>query len=135
VALATVIVVLFVAGTMVALWIKYPRDERAFLHHVHRSVWDEGWVFDGADDAFLLAEGEKACTWLQDQPFAWWRRGAEWSNQARITQYLDQTAVDGDEWSFSGGDLQDKRAVVAAQAWLRLCGASMELREPHNPFS
>ena len=134
VALATLIIMLAASSAAIALWVKYPRDERAFLHHVHRSIFDEGWVFDGADDAFLLDEGDKACQWLQGQPFAWWRGGAEWSNSARVTQYLNETSVDGDEWAFSGGGLRSKREVVVSQAWLRLCGASMEVRETHNPF-
>jgi hypothetical protein len=130
--------VLLTAGALVAMWVKYPRDEEKFLLYVHKSIWDEAnnkWVFKDADDAFLLAEGDKACDWLGDESFALWRGGAEWSNQARLTQYLDESAVVGSEWSFGGGVPDRKREAVATRAWLYLCGSSMELRETHNPFN
>ena len=139
VVLAVVVAAALAATTLVlGVRVTHPRDEAAFLRQVHGSVSENGvWVFDAVDDATLLAEGDGACTWLAEQRPALWRRGGEWSLNARLARYQREVpATSPRTWDLGEAhDPEIYRRMVVGAAWAELCGASTVLRGTHNPFN
>ncbi len=134
---AGVILVLAVGLAVVAfVHVQHPRDEEAFLSYVHESSAVGGrYDFEGVDDDFLIAEGDAACRWLQEQPLALYRRGGEWTMGSVLDRFTQESGLPSDAWDFGHQTMQANREVVAGLAWSFLCGASRELRETHNPFN
>ncbi len=123
-----------------------PRDEDAFIRRLGSQfvsggcndktkacrTWDS--TFEAVDDAFLIAEGDKACAWLEQQPYPWWRRGDEFSFEGLISRYGKENPINRSDWT-QGRLRIELRRVVVARAWNDLCGAEWNLREPKNPFN
>lgn len=91
-------------------------------------------TFAPADDDFLIAEGDRACAWLEDQPYPLWRRGERFSFDGLISRYRRENPMDDALWR--GQSLRPgMRATVVGAAWRDLCGDAWALREPRNPFN
>ena len=77
VVLGVVVLVTLVGAAWVgAVNLKNSRDESAFIKNLDHSVSGNLcescpiiWKFPPVDDDFLIAEGDRACAWLQDQPY------------------------------------------------------------------
>lgn len=114
-----------------------PRDEAAFLETVsadYRAPMQQKLV---GTDAILLAEGDAACGWLDDQPRAFWRTDDKYRYDALLDRYLATDATDLPAWFSMPADNSVRRQITMA-AWGHLCGASWRFHQPHpvpNPFS
>ena len=136
-----VMLALLSAGWVVTVNVSYSRDEAAFIDNLDHSVRGnlcEGcrmiWKFPPVDDDFLIAEGDRACAWLKDQPYPWWRRSEKFTYSGLMHRYLTTNPVSKAEWS-AGTLRPDYRSFVVGEAWHELCGEAWTLREPHNPFN
>ncbi|MEV5823818.1 hypothetical protein AB0L22_32175 [Micromonospora haikouensis] len=82
--------------------------------------------------ADLLAEGDAACDWMREQPYALWRTEPRYHFVAVHERYLQRVAGHPPRW---GTGLPDINMVVAG-AWAYLCPADWELRQPRRrPFA
>ncbi|MEU1840297.1 hypothetical protein [Micromonospora chersina] len=82
--------------------------------------------------ADLIAEGDLACDWLREQPYALWRHDPQYRELAIYQRYLEQVGDRSPKW---GNTLPDLRSVTGA-AWNYLCPADRELRQPRrHPFA
>ena len=133
-AICTSLAVLAAAILIVMVRVQHPRDERTFLRTVAH-VSAHGGRLHGTNDGFLIAEGDRACHWLQRQPPALWRRGGQWSFQSLRLRYLRDVPASAQDWSFGDHGPRYNRDTVATEAWARLCGASYYLRKTHNPLT
>ena len=141
-ALGTVAVVVLVgAGWVVSVTRENPRDEAAFIQNLDHSVrgnlcegCPELWKFPPVDDDFLIAEGDRACAWLRDQPYPWWSRAERFTYTGLLRRYLATNPVSEAAWS-EGTLRPDYRSFVVGEAWRELCGDTFELHEPRNPFN
>lgn len=138
---AVVLVTLVGAGWVGAVSLKNSRDESAFIQDLDHSVRGnlcEGcpmqWKFPPVDDDFLIAEGNRACAWLQSQPYPWWSRAERFTYSDLMRRYLATNPVSKAAWS-EGTLRPDYRSFVVGEAWHELCGDALELHEPHNPFN
>jgi hypothetical protein len=129
------------AGWVVSVNVENSRDESAFIKNLDHSVSGnlcEGcpiiWKFPPVDDDFLIAEGDRACDWLRDQPYPWWSRAEKFTFRGLMRRYLAANPVSRASWS-DGTLHPDYRSIVVGEAWHELCGDEMQLREPHNPFN
>lgn len=112
-----------------------PRDEVEFIRGLDGGFRTNGHsTFAPVGDAFLIAEGDRACAWLRDQPYPWWRRGDRFSFYGLTAQYRRAHPVSKEVWS-EGSLRPGHRSVVVGAAWNDLCGDAWELRQPHNPFN
>lgn len=122
---------LFVAG----IYITHPRNEDRFIAAMDRSDYPQDWLtfVNERDDAFFLREGDRACSWLAAQSIAGLRSGDSYTLQSRMNEYLDETSnVDG-AWELNDTVFAGRR-LVAASAWNNLCGATLIVHRPYEPF-
>ncbi|MCZ7436046.1 hypothetical protein O7598_06560 [Micromonospora sp. WMMC241] len=135
-----VMVGMAVAGVLAApvavLWVHvtHPRDEDGYLAYLkqygNRQSDEPLEVLPPTAD--LIAEGDAACDWLREQPYALWRQDPRYGELAVYRRYLDQIGDRSPRW---GGALPDLDSV-AGGAWNYLCAADRELRERRrNPFA
>jgi hypothetical protein len=136
-----VLVTLLSAGWVVKVKLENSRDEGAFIHDLDRSARGNEcmgckitWLFRPVDDDFLLAEGDRACAWLHDQPYPWASRADRFTFSGLTDRYLATNPVSATAWS-AGTLRPGLRGLVVAEAWNELCGEAWELREPRNPFN
>jgi hypothetical protein len=129
------------AGWVVSVDVENSRDERAFIQNLDRSVRGNLcagcpmiWKFPPVDDDFLIAEGDRACAWLHDQPYPWWSRAARFTFDRLMRRYLAANPVSKAAWS-EGTLRPGHRSIVVGEAWHELCGDAWEMHEPHNPFN
>lgn len=132
------------AGWVYAAHLGHPRDEAAFVAAAHQGPSSARCgnakrcpttvPLAAVDDDVLLAEGERACEWLADQPYPWWRRGREWGRPGLIERYRADHPATDPVWH-RGLIRPSHRVTVIAAAWLHLCGADLVLRLPRNPFN
>jgi hypothetical protein len=130
----TVLAMLAGAGLELKVKRDHPRDEAAFIHGLNTGYTTNGKsVFQSIDHDFLIAEGDRACTWLRGQPYPWWRRGPEFTSGV-APRYRRANPV----WPGAqalGLRRSADRTVVVYQAWNNLCGDAWDLRRPRNPFN
>lgn len=127
-----VLPMLFVAG----IYITHPRDEDRFLAAMDRSDYPEDWLkfVNERDKSFFLHEGDRACRWLSKQSIAGLNKGESYTLQARMNRYLDETSNVNSAWELNETVFAGRR-LVAGAAWNYLCGATMIVHQPYNPFS
>lgn len=136
IAASVVLAVVSVVGVVALVRSQHPRDEQTFLYYVGYSSSTNGeWDLEGVDERFVVAEGDRACRWLQDQPYALYRRGGRWAHPAVLARYLHEAGAPAEQWTRGPRAPGFYRQVIAGQAWANLCGADWELRETHNPFN
>ena len=135
-----ILVALMGAGWVMKVNLEHSRDEGAFIEGLayEKSAACKGCqkhpTFAAVDDDFLIAEGDRACAWLGEQPYPLWRRGDQYSTGELTDRYVAEVPASDEEWSGGLLEPQDRVAVVYS-AWDYLCGEAQELREPHNPFT
>ncbi|MFI0795801.1 hypothetical protein ACH4OY_24425 [Micromonospora rubida] len=135
--IALVLAVLGVlAGPVAVLGVHalHPRDEDGYLAYLKQygdpHSYDPVPVLPPAGD--LIAEGDAACSWMREQPYALWRADSQYHFQAVFGRYLRHAADRPLSW---GGAIPKQEQVTAA-AWAYLCPADWELREPRRrPFA
>jgi hypothetical protein len=95
-----VLVTLVGAGWVVSVDVENSRDERAFIQKLDHSVRGNLcagcpmiWKFPPIDDDFLIAEGDRACAWLHDQPYPWWSRAERFTFDGLMRRYLAANPV------------------------------------------
>ena len=89
-------------------------------------------VYPGPPEFTSVAEGDAACDWLREQPYALWRHDPEYRELVVYERYVRQVESHLPAW---GDELPDRRSVTGA-AWTHLCPAEWELRQPRrNPFA
>jgi hypothetical protein len=129
-------VLAMLAGVGLELKVKrdHPRNEAAFIQGLNTGITTDGKsVFKPVGHAFLIAEGDRACTWLRAQPYPWWRRGQEFSFTGLMARYRHSNPA----WDGASRGLRRPgyRSFVIGQAWNDLCGDAWDLRKPRNPFN
>jgi hypothetical protein len=132
--------VLVLAGTVIVVHVKHPRDESAYFEYLRLYGRGEqtGTTATDFTDApielpaipALLAEGDRACAWLSHQSFALWRTDPSHRVDAMYERYVASRHDATQPWE---GDPQ--RDSVVAAAWQYLCPATRELHKPHYAFS
>jgi hypothetical protein len=136
-----VLVTLLGAGWIVKVNIDHSRDEGAFIARLDEGLMSSRGpgpgmesVFAPVEDEFLIAEGDRACAWLRDQPYPWLSRDERFTFRAVVSRYMATNTVSEQEWN--EGALEPYfRSNVVGGAWHYLCGEAWELREPHSPFN
>ena len=138
---AAVLPTLLVSGWVVGVKLQHTRNEAAFIRDLDHSVRGnlcKGcpmlWKFPPVDDQFLISEGDRACAWLHDQPYPLWSRAEKFTYDGLMRRYLATNPVSKATWS-EGTLRPDYRPFVVGEAWHELCGDTLRLREPHNPFN
>ncbi|MFI5834709.1 hypothetical protein ACIA5A_13635 [Micromonospora sp. NPDC051300] len=126
--------VLALPVAVLGVHVAHPRDEDGYLAHLKqygdRQTDQPLRVLPPTAD--LVAEGDAACDWLREQPYALWRHDARYGELAVYERYLDEVGDRPPTW---GAALPDLRSVTGG-AWTYLCPADRELREPRrNPFA
>ena len=135
VALGVVIAgILALPAAVLGVHIAHPRDERGYLTYLRQ-------YGDPSSDrplpalpptAELLTEGDAACDWMREQPFALWRTDDQYHHQVVHHRYLRHVEGGSPSW---GGTLPGLGSVAVA-AWAYLCPADWELRQPRRrPFA
>ncbi|WP_174527761.1 hypothetical protein [Micromonospora maritima] len=121
-------------ATVLGAHLAHPRDVDGYLAYLER-YGDPGSdrpvpVLPPAAD--LVAEGEVACDWMRDQPYALWRTDSRYHFQAVYERYEQHVAGRSPRW---GAALPGMTSVATA-AWAHLCPAEWELRQPRRrPFA
>ncbi|MFI6133142.1 hypothetical protein [Micromonospora sp. NPDC051141] len=126
--------VLAVPLTVLGVHVTYPRDEDGYLallrQYGDRQSGEPLRTLPPTAD--LIAEGDAACEWLREQPYALWRHDRRYREMVVYQHYLDQVGDRPPRWGSALPDL----ASVAGAAWSHLCAADRELRQPRrNPFA
>lgn len=116
------------AGALATVHLTHPRDETAFLDYLrtYGSTSDTGVPLALPPTDQLLAEGDRACDWLNGQPWALWRNDGEFAYGKRMQRYLDSVSE-----PVAWAPADPIRFYVLAGAWASLCPASVELHMPH----
>ncbi len=120
--------------TVVGVHVTHPRDEDGYLAYLKQYGDRQNGrplaVLPPTAD--LVAEGDAACDWLREQPYALWRHDPEYRELVVYERYVRQVENRLPAW---GDELPDRRSVTGA-AWTHLCPAEWELRQPRrNPFA
>ncbi|MFF4892932.1 hypothetical protein [Micromonospora chersina] len=126
--------VLAVPVTVLGVHVTHPRDEDGYLAYLKqygdRQSDEPLQVLPPTAD--LIAEGDVACDWLREQPYALWRHDPQYRELAIYQRYLEQVGDRSPKW---GNALPDLGSVTGA-AWNNLCPADRELRQPRrHPFA
>ncbi|MFC8851016.1 MULTISPECIES: hypothetical protein [unclassified Micromonospora] len=126
--------VLAVPVTVVGVHVVHPRDEDGYLAYLKRYGDPNSDaplpVLPPAAD--LLAEGDAACDWMREQPYALWRTEPQYHSVAVHERYLQHIAGRSPSWGADPPEI----ALVVAGAWAHLCPADRELRQPRrSPFA
>jgi hypothetical protein len=134
---AVLVVFLLVPVAAVGLvYATHPRDERAYINNLHQftkgPAWDQIWQ---KGDAFVIAEGDRACGWLSEQPYAGLRHDAQFQDgyMARRWWRFEKGSADP-LWFAENGGSGAPIWWLATRAWNYLCPASWYLHKPHYPF-
>ncbi|MEU7574244.1 hypothetical protein [Micromonospora sp. NPDC049240] len=127
--------VLAVALTVVlGVHVTHPRDEDGYLAYLRQygDRQSDEPLPTLPPTADLIAEGDAACGWLREQPYALWRHDRRYRELVVHQRYLDHLGDRAPRWGSALPDL----ASVAGAAWSHLCAADRELRQPRrNPFA
>jgi hypothetical protein len=111
----------------------HPRDEATFIERI--DTWYGERMrdrFAALDDDLLIAEGDRACDWLDAQPKALWHTDPERGFYAMLDKYLATTDQHDTTLAVGSISSQDMRRHVANMAWAYLCGASWEFHRPYH---
>jgi hypothetical protein len=129
------------AGWVASVKADNSRDEATFIRNLDHSVRGNLcagcpmlWKLAPVDDDLLIAEGDRACDWLRDQPYPWWSRAERFTYDGLMSRYLATHPVPDATWS-TGTLRPEYRSIVVGEAWHELCGDTFELHQPHNPFN
>jgi hypothetical protein len=143
--LGTVLLVTLVgAGSVMSVKMTNARDEDAYLSRLASVRYDYKAAFGPVDNDDLIASGDRACAWLREQPYPWWRGGERYSLDGMIAAY--KATMSNQEWREGTGLPRPGvvrlragagRGVLQRElvqtAWTHLCGEAWELREPLRP--
>jgi hypothetical protein len=131
-AVVLLVVPLVVGGLYVGgIHLTHRRDEAGYLKYlVENANLDTGAppVALPASVA-LVAEGQRACDWLNNRPHALWRSGQQYGPQLLLNRYVDEAIARTAPWPGPPDE-----PLVADAAWKYLCPASVELRRPLPGF-
>lgn len=130
VAAVVLLPMVFVAG----IYVTHPRKEGQFIGELHNSSLPDVWTsFVGDhDDKFLIEEGDRACHWLSDQPYALFSNASRYQLASLMERYLAETQ-EAPDWDFDGHF--SPRRLVAAAAWSHLCEATVLVHRTYRPFA
>jgi hypothetical protein len=136
VACFVILVALALVAIVVGEHATHPRDEDAYIAYLHGDYdADAGQTQEAVGElpptTALVAEGDRACNWLGDQPTALWRTSNDYRFPALMARY--RHAVRGSELTW--GDAPPDHYTVATAAWAHLCPATWQLHKPHYVFS
>jgi hypothetical protein len=124
--------VLAVAGLVLKVRSDHPRSETDFFHGLRGLSVGGRQAFEPIDHGFLLAEGDKACDWLRDQPYPLWRGDDRFRFSEMLNRYGREHPPSKEDWT--QGDLDPHfRQILVVSAWVNLCGDARELRR--TPFN
>ena len=128
----TTVILLAICGSYVGgVHLTHRRDEDAFM----RYIADNATIDSGAASqtlpprAVLVAEGQRACDWLNGQPHALWRTGERYKPQVLMNRYVTIALARS-----APSQVLPEVPVVVSAAWKYLCSASVELRRPLPGF-
>ncbi|WFE38087.1 hypothetical protein [Micromonospora sp. WMMD998] len=126
--------VLAVPVAVLGVHVTHPRDEDGYLAYLrqygNRQSDEPLRVLPPTAD--LIAEGDAACDWLREQPYALWRHDRRYREMVVYQRYLTQVGDRPPRW---GNELPDQDSVTGG-AWHHLCPADWELRQPRwHPFA
>jgi hypothetical protein len=131
-AVVLVVTPLLVGGLYVGgVHLTHRRDEPGYLKYLAENAnIDTGAppVALPATDV-LIAEGQKACDWLNDRPHALWHSAQRYRPQVLMNRYVDAATARPAPWPGP-----PDQPLVADAAWKHLCPASVELRRPLPGF-
>jgi hypothetical protein len=132
VAVACLLAIFLLAGVavVVSVHITHPRDESAYLAYLeaYGDAESDQPIADLAPAHSLVEEGDRACSWLGDQPVALWRTGRKYRFGWVMDRYMSQQGDRPVVW----GSGSPGRSAVVAGAWSHLCPATWELHQPHQ---
>jgi hypothetical protein len=125
--------VVITGGTVIIVYLTHPRDDSAYLAHLHQGGTSPGWdrAFSIQTDAYFVMQADDACAWLSDQPVALLRTGEQYELGAFSSRYgLTADEQDYDLW---GGvkAATSARTMIARYAFTDICGAAFEFHRPH----
>ncbi|MEU2614648.1 hypothetical protein ABZ570_24160 [Micromonospora sp. NPDC007271] len=125
---------LAVPVAVLGVHVTHPRDEDGYLTYLKqygdRQSDEPLQVLPPTAD--LIAEGDTACDWLREQPYALWRHDAKYGEVAIHQRYLRHVGDRSPKW----GNALPGLGSVAGAAWGYLCPADRELRQPRrHPFA
>ena len=126
--------VLAAPATVLGVHVTHPRDESGYVAYLKQYGDPQGDrpVAVLPPTADLLAEGDAACDWMREQPYALWRTDSQYRLLAVHERYKQHVADRSPRW---GTDLPEMGPVTTA-AWEYLCPAEWELRQPRrDPFA
>ncbi len=130
VAVAVPLVVLVVTTGVVGLvFVTHPRDENGYVAYLKQygDLTSDAPIPVLPPRDALVAEGDRACSWLQGQSYALWRRGTTFRYPAVQDRYV--ATLNGRHPPWAGPP--DGIGVMTA-AWAYLCPAVVELHLPHH---
>ena len=126
--------VLAAPATVLGVHVTHRRDEHGYLAYLKQygDPHSDGPVPVLPPAADLLGEGDAACDWMREQPYALWRTDSQYHFPAVYKRYEQHVADRSPSW---GTDLPEMGPVIAG-AWAYLCPAEWELRQPRRrPFA
>ncbi len=137
--------VVAVAGAAWVFNVKYthPRNADAFIERLDNTypadLCQKGTKacnepvssFAPIEDEFLIAEGDRACDWLAEQPYPWLSQDPRFALRGLVARYKKENPAARNDWT-RGRLRPADRDVVVTQAWDDLCGAEWTLREPRT---
>ncbi|MCW3817893.1 hypothetical protein ONA91_25925 [Micromonospora sp. DR5-3] len=126
--------VLAVPVAVLGVHVTHPRDEDEYLAHLKQygDLQSDRPLEVLPPTADLIAEGDAACDWLREQPYALWRHDPDYRESAVFARYLRNLGDRSPKW----GDALPGLGSVAGAAWGYLCPADWELRQPRrHPFT
>lgn len=118
--------------TLLGVHVTHPRDEDSYLAYLKQYGGMESRPLPVLPPtADLLAEGDAACDWMREQPYALWRTGPEFRHLPLHQRYLRHVGDRSPSWGS-----HPRVGTVTAAAWEHLCPAEWELRQSRrNPFA
>ena len=114
--------------------VAHPRDEDGYLAYLaqYGDPDTSGPVPVLPPAADLIAEGDAACDWLGEQPYALWRTDPTYRYSALYDRHRQNDAGREPRW----GTAPPGTGNVTTAAWSYLCAAEWELRQPrHRPWA
>ena len=119
-----------------SIWVRavHPRDEADFLLAVQGDPSTGlASVLPNLEDDDIVAEGDFACRWLDQQDRALWNHGRWWNRDDVLDRYIEQTRpVIPGVWG-APSVWPVTRYEVADAAWSQLCGGTWWWHRPHGP--
>jgi hypothetical protein len=122
--------VVFVAG----IYATHPRNQNRFMAQLSNEAFPRAWstFMSEHDENFFVKEGDRACSFLSQQPIAGIRQSRSYQLSSLMDRYLAETKEDSD-WSMGATDFSPRR-VVATSAWNNLCQATLLIHQPYRPW-